>query len=128
MTLDSYISWKSTAFLIQNMVPKTLRRLVVWLRSTQQPETPTRQWTNAREKIKPEGYTYSHMQRMIDNFIIFKPDPQYFAVCTAATTLPTTGDTNIPDNQKRQYSKNPLQTHNIRTYLVLKHVIQQARL
>ena len=36
-----------------------------------------------QRKIKPEGSTYSHIQRMIDNIFIFKPDPQYFAVCTS---------------------------------------------
>ena len=63
MTLDSYRSLRSTSFLIQNMAPKTLGRLVLRLRSPQQPKTPTRQWTNAKENIKPEGYTHSRFSR-----------------------------------------------------------------
>ena len=61
MTLDSYRSRKSTPFSIQNKAVKTLWHLAVRPRSPQQPKTTTRPWTNAREKITPEGSTHSRI-------------------------------------------------------------------
>ena len=48
--------------------------------SPQKPETQIWPWTNAREKINSWESTYSHRQRMINKFLLFKPDQQYLAV------------------------------------------------
>ena len=60
------------------------------LGSTTQITTITRNtnWTMnicPRKKIKLEGSTHSHTQRIINN-LIFKPDQQHFAACTKVAT------------------------------------------
>ena len=81
VTLDSYRSWKSMSFPFKTWCPRhcDARQYNSDHHNNQKHQLDHEQMPE--KKIKLEGSTHSHTQRIINN-LIFKPDQQHFAVCT----------------------------------------------